>query len=143
MKRMRSVRLWAVAAVLALAVPVYAGYKWLEDPRSQLFGKTLVSGSPQVRVVALTFDDGPNPPYTDRILDVLEAEHIHATFFVVGRAVAAYPAVAARIVRDGNAIGNHTWDHAHLLVLDARPGAHGTAAYGRRDLSGRRRAHPI
>lgn len=95
----------------------YLGYKWLEDPRSQLFGKTLVSGPPQMRVVALTFDDGPNPPYTDRILNVLRSERVHATFFVVGRAVAAYPEVVRRIARDGNALGNHTWDHAHLLVL--------------------------
>ena len=96
---------------------LYGGYKWLEDPRSQLFGKTLVSGPPQMRVVALTFDDGPNPPYTDRILNVLRSERVHATFFVVGRAVAAYPEVVRRIARDGNALGNHTWDHAHLLVL--------------------------
>ena len=66
--------------------------------------------------VALTFDDGPNPPYTDRILEVLEHERVHATFFLVGRAAVAYPETVRRIARDGNAIGNHTWDHAHLLV---------------------------
>ena len=73
-------------------------------------------GAPTEREVALTFDDGPNPPYTDAILDVLRAERAHATFFVVGRAVAAYPATTRRIVREGNAIGNHSWDHAHLIV---------------------------
>ena len=117
MSRRINPRFVAVAAALALFLLGYLGYKWVEDPRSQLFGKTLVSGPPQERVVALTFDDGPNPPYTNRILDVLRAEHVHATFFVVGRAVAAYPAVVRRVVREGNAIGNHTWDHAHLLVL--------------------------
>jgi peptidoglycan/xylan/chitin deacetylase (PgdA/CDA1 family) len=105
-----------MAAVLTAAV-AYFGYTWVEDPRSQLFGKTIVSGPPQDRLVAITFDDGPNPPYTDRILDVLRAEHVHATFFVVGRAAAAYPGLIRRMVREGNAIGNHTWDHAHLLVL--------------------------
>jgi len=49
------------------------------------------------RIVALTFDDGPNPPYTSKILDVLEQEHVHATFFLVGRAVAAHPDVARRL----------------------------------------------
>ena len=44
----------------------------------------------------MTYDDGPNPPYTDRILDVLRREHVHATFFVVGRAVAAYPRTVVR-----------------------------------------------
>jgi peptidoglycan/xylan/chitin deacetylase (PgdA/CDA1 family) len=107
----------ALAVLVVLALVGYLGYKLLEDPRSQLFGKTLVSGPADERLVALTFDDGPNPPYTDRILDVLRKERVHATFFVVGRAVAAHPSVAERIVREGNAIGNHTWDHEHLLVL--------------------------
>ncbi len=105
-------------AVLAVAVAAatYAGYETLEAPGNQLFGKTLVRGAPTEREVALTFDDGPNPPYTERILDVLRAEHAHATFFVVGRAAEAYPATLRRIVRDGNALGNHTWDHPHMIV---------------------------
>jgi len=99
-----------------LSAAAYGTYEALEAPASQLFGKTLVSGAPTAREIALTFDDGPNPPYTDRILDVLREEHAHATFFVVGRAAAAFPATTRRIVREGNAIGNHTWDHAHLIV---------------------------
>ncbi len=99
-----------------LAVGGYVAYEALEAPGNQLFGKTLVRGAPTAREVALTFDDGPNPPYTDRILDVLRQERAHATFFVVGRAAVAYPATTRRIVRDGNAIGNHTWDHAHMIV---------------------------
>jgi len=75
-----------------------------------------VRGAPTVREVALTYDDGPNPPYTDRILDVLQAERVPATFFVVGRAAAAYPETIRRIVRDGHTLGNHTWDHPHLIV---------------------------
>ncbi len=108
---------------LRLAVPLalvgavaYFGYEALEAPGNQLFGKTVVQGAPTDREVALTFDDGPNPPYTDRILDVLHEEHAHATFFVVGRAVVAYPATMRRIVREGNAVGNHTWDHGHMIV---------------------------
>ena len=75
-------------------------------------------GPKDVRVIALTYDDGPNPPYTDQILEVLRAEHVHATFFVVGRAVAAYPSVVRDEVAAGNAVGNHTWNHAHLLLYD-------------------------
>ena len=88
----------------------------LGEPSSQLFGKTIVSGPKNQRVIALTYDDGPNPPYTDELLSVLRDEHVHATFFVVGRAVAAYPEVVRREVADGNAIGNHTWSHGHLLL---------------------------
>jgi peptidoglycan/xylan/chitin deacetylase (PgdA/CDA1 family) len=99
-----------------LGVAFYLGYQAVEAPANQIFGRTVVNGPLDRREVALTYDDGPNPPYTDRILDVLRAERVHATFFVVGRAVVADPAVVRRIVREGNAIGNHTWDHRHLLV---------------------------
>jgi peptidoglycan/xylan/chitin deacetylase (PgdA/CDA1 family) len=102
--------------VALLAAGAYLGYQALEAPANQLFGRTLVNGPPDRREVALTFDDGPNPPFTGRILDVLRAERVHATFFVVGRAVAADPATVRRIVREGHAIGNHTWDHRHLVV---------------------------
>lgn len=107
---------FALAVVLALALGGYLGYEALEAPGNQLFGKTIVQGATTEREVALTFDDGPNPPYTDRILDVLQAERVHATFFLVGRAVVAYPATVARIARAGHALGNHTWDHPHLIV---------------------------
>jgi peptidoglycan-N-acetylglucosamine deacetylase len=107
-----------IGLLVALAV---TGYECAESPGNQIFGKTLVSGPKNERVVALTYDDGPNPPYTDQILAVLRAEHVHATFFVVGRAVQAYPRVLKREVEGGNAIGNHTWNHGHLLLYD-KPG---------------------
>jgi len=104
------------AIAVAVALATYGAYQTVEAPGNQLFGKTLVHGAPTRREVALTFDDGPNPPYTERILGVLRAERVRATFFVVGRAAAAYPATLRHIVRDGNALGNHTWDHPHLIV---------------------------
>jgi peptidoglycan/xylan/chitin deacetylase (PgdA/CDA1 family) len=107
---------WGVAVML-LAALVYGAYEVSEAPGSQVFGKTIVSGPADQKVVALTFDDGPNPPYTDRILDVLAKENVHATFFLVGRAVEAYPKVALRELRDGNALGNHAWEHEHLIML--------------------------
>lgn len=104
--------------MLAVAGAVaFGGYEVLEQPTTQVFGKTLTQGPADERLVALTYDDGPNPPYTNRILAVLHEEHVHATFFVVGRAAQAYPAIVRREVRDGNAIGNHTWAHEHLLVM--------------------------
>lgn len=106
-------------ALMLIALLVFAAYEICENPGNQLFGKTLVSGPANRRVVALTFDDGPNPPYTTAILSVLESEHVHATFFVVGRAVAAYPAIVRREVRDGDAVGNHTWSHGHMILMDA------------------------
>lgn len=113
----RSVAFRALVAAAILGLAGFGAYELFEQPTNQIFGKTVTQGPSNERVVALTFDDGPNPPYTDRILDVLEAEHVHATFFLVGRAVAAFPDVVRREVRDGDAIGNHTWDHPHLIVM--------------------------
>lgn len=107
-----------VAAVLVVAAALgFAAYEIAESPGNQAFGATLVRGPAADRVVALTFDDGPNPPYTDAILRVLREERVHATFFVVGRAAAAYPKVLREEYDDGNAIGNHSWDHAHLIAM--------------------------
>ncbi len=70
-------------------------------------------------VVALTFDDGPNDPYTSRILDVLDREHVPATFFLVGTNVEASPATARRIVAAGHAVGNHSYSHPRFDRLRA------------------------
>jgi peptidoglycan/xylan/chitin deacetylase (PgdA/CDA1 family) len=114
---LRRVAVSAVVLIVAAALGAFLGYELFEQPTNQIFGKTITSGPSNERVVALTFDDGPNPPYTTRILQVLEKEHVHATFFLVGRAVAAYPDVVRREVRDGDAVGNHTWEHRHLIVM--------------------------
>jgi peptidoglycan/xylan/chitin deacetylase (PgdA/CDA1 family) len=106
-----------VVLLFAGALGAFLGYELFEQPTNQIFGRTLTQGPSNERVVALTFDDGPNPPYTTQILDVLEKEHVHATFFLVGRAVAAYPDIVRREIRDGDAIGNHTWEHRHLIVM--------------------------
>lgn len=70
-------------------------------------------------MVALTFDDGPNPEYTDRILKVLEDNYSHATFFVVGTNAEKYPEMLQAIASSGNEIGNHTYSHANLTDIDA------------------------
>jgi peptidoglycan/xylan/chitin deacetylase (PgdA/CDA1 family) len=107
----------AIAAFLAFAF--FWLYETTENPANQVFGRTVVAGPRNQRVVALTYDDGPNPPYTTQILNVLERENVHATFFLVGRAVKAYPGVVRREVGDGDAVGNHSWSHAHLVLETA------------------------
>jgi len=72
---------------------------------------------PNRKVVALTFDDGPDGLYTPQILRVLRQEHVHATFFMIGEHVRQYPRIARQIVREGHAIGNHTWDHPDLRTV--------------------------
>jgi peptidoglycan/xylan/chitin deacetylase (PgdA/CDA1 family) len=64
--------------------------------------------------VFLTFDDGPHPEYTPRLLDALSAHGATATFFVQGQHVVRYPDVARRIVEDGHTIAGHSWSHRRL-----------------------------
>jgi peptidoglycan/xylan/chitin deacetylase (PgdA/CDA1 family) len=64
--------------------------------------------------IALTFDDGPNATLTPKLLDLLAARHLKATFFVVGQNAADHPEVLKRAVREGHEIGNHTWSHPNL-----------------------------
>ena len=74
------------------------------------FSRVLVSGN----FVALTFDDGPHPQNTPRLLDILRARNVKATFYVIGRSVDLYPQVVRRTVAEGHEIGNHT--HTHRLM---------------------------
>ncbi len=71
------------------------------------------------RTFGLTFDDGPNPPDTLRLLDVLGALGVTAVFCLVGEQVRAHPEVAARIVRAGHLLGNHSLRHDDLGEWDA------------------------
>lgn len=63
------------------------------------------------KLVALTFDDGPNPVFTPLILDVLKNMNVTATFFLLGKRVEQFPNVARRIKKEGHCIANHTYDH--------------------------------
>ena len=63
------------------------------------------------KVIALTFDDGPWPSSTAKVLDILKKNHIKSTFFVVGQNVKNYPELTKRIVTEGHTIANHTWHH--------------------------------
>ena len=66
--------------------------------------------------VAITFDDGPDPRWTPKILDILKAANVKATFFVVGVNAEHYPALVRRIVAEGHEIGNHTYYHPNLAL---------------------------
>ncbi len=72
------------------------------------------------REVVLTFDDGPIPPYTDRVLDVLARDCVLATFFLVGRHAAAHPEAARRVLGAGHTIGNHSQNHSLHFQAMAR-----------------------
>ncbi len=99
---------------LLLSVFLYFAY----SPSSNFYGHVVSHVNTQNKIVALTFDDGPNGKATLQILSILQKENIHATFFLVGDNVNYYPSVAKQIVADGNEIGNHSMHHDRLTPLN-------------------------
>ena len=98
--------------VAAAAAPgLWGAYTW----GSHLL--TLASiwrGPRERRAVALTFDDGPDPDWTPRVLDVLAREGVRAAFFLIGQRARRAPEIARRIAAAGHDLGNHTWSHRSL-----------------------------
>ncbi len=92
------------------------GYAW---PSSQIFGRTVLAGD-DAREVALTYDDGPNDPYTLQLLEVLGRHNVRATFFLIGQYVRQRPEIVRQIRAGGHLIGNHTMTHPVLLGLSPR-----------------------
>ena len=73
----------------------------------------------QPQRVAITFDDGPDPQWTPKILDILKARGVQATFFVMGQKANAYPGLIRRIVEEGHELGNHSYNHPDLSRASA------------------------
>ncbi|HEY3884885.1 MAG TPA: polysaccharide deacetylase family protein [Vicinamibacterales bacterium] len=103
--------LWPLALATAPAALVAWG---VYHPAAQIFGPT-VRRTSRPGTIALTFDDGPNPRTTPRLLDLLDRFEARATFFVLGMRVRAYRAIVRDILARGHAIGNHTDTHPRLI----------------------------
>jgi peptidoglycan/xylan/chitin deacetylase (PgdA/CDA1 family) len=110
---MRRIGLIALAAVL-LWVLVSFGY--LGPPIFENVPALPPSTSGE-KHIALSFDDGPNPPFTEELLDVLEAEGVSATFFMTGQHVVAHPETARRVLAAGHPIGNHGFSEERLAGM--------------------------
>lgn len=80
----------------------------------------MTQGPQQAPDVALSFDDGPHPEHTPRLLDRLATLDIKASFFVVGREAERHPDIVARAAREGHAIGHHSWSHSEPALTSAR-----------------------
>ena len=101
----------AAAGGVALAAGGFAyASRW---PTSQVFGRT-VTAPRRPGEIALTFDDGPNPAWTPRLLDILAEHNVHATFFMVGKFAKAEAELTRRVADAGHLLGNHTWSHPDL-----------------------------
>ena len=82
-------------------------------PQMSFFGPFVCRGDNSRRCVAFTFDDGPDARSTPALLDLLREEKIEATFFCIGKRVAAEGELTARILREGHLLGNHTFNHSN------------------------------
>src|SRR5438552_3460310 len=101
---------WASSA-LAMTWGTFVPSGWLWG---EVISRGTIQGPPRV---ALTFDDGPTPGGTDRILDLLAELKAPSTFFVIGQNVERHPDLLRRIDAEGHLIGNHTFDHHHWGVF--------------------------
>jgi peptidoglycan/xylan/chitin deacetylase (PgdA/CDA1 family) len=105
---------WLIGAAGALGTAAGITAYGAAFPRAQVFGPTVCrTNSP--RRLAITFDDGPNPAITPKLLDLLRQHHAHATFFLIGRFVREYQELVREIAARGHAIGNHTETHPNLF----------------------------
>jgi peptidoglycan/xylan/chitin deacetylase (PgdA/CDA1 family) len=104
----------ALVGAAATAAAVAAGYQSMA-PTAQWYGKTFTGLAPGSRQIALTYDDGPNDPHTQRLLEVLAKHNVHATFLLIGRYIQQQPQIAREIVQARHIVGNHTFTHPLLI----------------------------
>jgi peptidoglycan/xylan/chitin deacetylase (PgdA/CDA1 family) len=105
------------AAVMAVALLLGAAVWASADVGSGVWVRALCRAGGARRAVALTFDDGPHPELTPRVLDLLRRHGAQATFFVVGKNAEAHPDLVRRMVAEGHTVGNHTYAHSPRFPL--------------------------
>lgn len=108
-----------VTTVIVSAAVVGLVYYTTYAVYSQWLGATVWHGRQDAQAVALTFDDGPSED-TERVLDVLQAYGVRATFFMIGREVERHQRTARRIVSEGHEVGNHSYSHPIYLYRTRR-----------------------
>lgn len=110
------------SAAATTAAALGAAYWTAVSSQSQAFGSFPNHGPlpAHARTVALTFDDGPNEPFTTRLADILETRAVRATFFQVGRAVARHPDASRALLAAGHVLGNHSYSHDLHRCFTAR-----------------------
>lgn len=118
-RRWRAARILATA-VIAAAVVGAAGYQVMNSRTLQLLGEHVARVDTSQKVVALTFDDGPDDLYVTQLIADLARFDARGTFYVVGAAAAEHPDALAGLVASGQEIGNHSFTHRRLVFLGTR-----------------------
>ena len=112
--RLPAVLLTAVGVALTGAAPSPGGSGSAGPPEVRV---SLTATTTTVGTVYLTFDDGPHPTWTPKMLAVLKKYGVRAVFFEVGQNIASYPSVTRSVRGNGHLVGNHTWSHPNLTLL--------------------------
>lgn len=100
--------IYGAVTLLVLYLLFHPRNQWLVANRSRVDG---------AGCVALTFDDGPDPVYTPKLLDLLRQKDVRATFFVIGKRAEQYPEIVRRVWAEGHLVANHTWSHYPLFCF--------------------------
>ncbi|MBK1788671.1 polysaccharide deacetylase family protein [Prauserella cavernicola] len=116
-RRARRALAASLIVVVVLAGSAYGTNLLLNARTVQLFGGVTARVETPHRVVALTFDDGPDPAGAETLLDTLARSEARATFYVTGRELAENPALGARIAAEGHELGNHTYSHRRMVMV--------------------------
>jgi peptidoglycan-N-acetylglucosamine deacetylase len=106
-----------IGRALVLGAAAWIGWAWLPH---LLTPACAWRGPRGARRLALTFDDGPDPAWTPRLLDALGAAGVPGTFFLIGERAARAPALVRRMVTEGHEVGNHSWSHRSLWLCGPR-----------------------
>src|SRR5208337_4727918 len=107
-----------VLAGAAAVTAVAAGYQTMW-PTGQWYGRTFAGLPRGAKLLALTYDDGPNDPHTMRLVETLARHGVRATFFVIGRCAEDRPDIVRELSSAGHVIGNHTFSHPLLIFKSA------------------------
>ncbi|WKE67515.1 polysaccharide deacetylase family protein [Gallaecimonas kandeliae] len=107
----------ALLFLLLLLLGLFGAWQLARSRHFQLFGDLVDRVDTDQKVVALTFDDGPSPGYTQALLKTLAAQGVKASFFLVGSAIEAHPLEAKLIAKAGHQLGNHSYSHQRMVLM--------------------------
>lgn len=108
-------RPWII--MISLLLGMFGLWALMNSRTYQVFGTIVPRVETTQKVVALTFDDGPQPGFTDEIITILDEVDARATFFVTGAELEQHPAEAQRLVAAGHALGNHSYSHQRMILV--------------------------
>lgn len=97
------------------AISFYLFQKLAATSKYQIMGEYFNQVETKEPVVALTYDDGPNPEYTKKLVKLLDKLGVKATFFTIGKEIEAYPQVIKQLVKSGHEVGNHSYSHQKMI----------------------------